>query len=529
MQTACIRLVACLVFQSAALAVPSVELLTPSDGNSIAGNAVAVAAVATEFDPTLVRLQFRFFDSSDPFADIGQDTLPLYVVPWDTTPLDNGTYELRAVATPPTGTDLVSPSVVVTIINTPNAAPDVSENLSSNGVLHRSQQIQTAVASEVIMSDGARFPFAAGALPSDRRLEFERRPAAMAPGVVPGQAVGPITVALTSVNLLAPLEIVMPYSDDNQDGIEDSTQSPETRLTTWYFDSQIGWRPIASNLDAMANVIDLSTSVPLPKQFEVFKVDQPLIERGSRNPTDVSLGGTATAVPVLQARIATGPDTVAVEAVTVSLDVITGTPPAGMVTTVTIVRDENNNGEFDANEDVLAETSGPLDTAVADLPLSLTDPLTVQPISETQLLVLLSLQPEHSSLAAPASRQSPPLSIFGIPILFCTAACTALFPQFLRRRRTIMPILMIAFCLIFAPACFLFDGDASVDEPQTPAAPQQPEQPEQPPTSSTPAPFVFDVVVRTHGISGQNINTTQPFSGPTDREIRGASVELTPP
>src|SRR5713101_3845230 len=133
--------------------VPGIRLTTPQDGDVVSGNAVAVAAaIGSTISVNSVLFQFRPAGSMAAFLDIGSDTATPFVVPWDTTPLADGAYELRAVGTLATGVQTISASITVTVNNTNPATSTIRENLAAGGTLRRVQMLQAGVDNDITTS-----------------------------------------------------------------------------------------------------------------------------------------------------------------------------------------------------------------------------------------------------------------------------------------------------------------------------------------------------------------------------------------
>jgi hypothetical protein len=325
----------------------------------------------------------------------------------------------------------------------------------------------------------------------------------------------------------APITLTLPYPDADQDGIVDGTGFAEGRLTLWFFDSQIGWVPVSGAMvDPAANVMRATTNIPLPKQFGLFKADRPLVEEGPANPVDATVNGTGTGVPVLQARLATGFEDVDVTSVTISFEPISGNATDISQMQVTLVADANGNGQFDAGEVVLG--SGARNGFIDTLTLRFTTPLRAPATSQAYVLVLMDLNTTTGSRAA-GQRDA---ILTPVPSGYLAHAAwlavlpwglgLVLLPRLRRqgRGRALVLLLFILGWSCLLIACPLFGDDESdtIDVPPPPTPP--------PPPPSPPTPFVFDAVVHTNSVVIQGITSGQQFTGPTDRDILGASTEF---
>ena len=506
--------------------VPGIRLTTPQDGDAVSGNAVAVAAsIGTTVSVNSVLFQFRLAGSMAAFLDIGSDTATPFVVPWNTTPLADGAYELRAVGMLTTGVQTISTSITVTVSNAAPAASTIQENLGTNGILRKIQLLEAGVDNNLITSDGAQVTFPAAAVTMSQPYTVERRDPALAPGLVPGPACGPLTVLATAATFAAPLNLAIPYPDTNQDGIVDGTSFAERRLTLWVFNSQVGWIPISeAMIDPMANVMRATTSLPLPKQFGLFKSERPLIERGPQNPVEANATGTGTGLPVLQARIATGFEDVDVTGVTAAFEAITDNAADITQMRVTLVADANGNGQFDAGEVVLGREAR--NSFAASLTLNFTTPLRVPLTSQNHLLVLLDI---NTATGASTSGQRDAL-LTPVPSRYLAhAVWLAALPWGLglvllpRLRRQGRGHALVLLCILGC-SCLLMATSCPSDESDMIELPPVPEPPTPPPSS--PTPFVFDTVVHINDIVTQEITSGLRFTGPIDKDIRGASTEF---
>ncbi|MGD9696375.1 MAG: LamG-like jellyroll fold domain-containing protein [Thermoleophilia bacterium] len=101
-------------------APPVVTMLTPTDAAEVSGDAVSVAATASD-DVDVVGVQFTL--DGNPLGP--EDPRPPYRVVWDTTSIPDGTHTLRAVARDAEDNTTTSDPVSVTVAN----EPDLPEGL----------------------------------------------------------------------------------------------------------------------------------------------------------------------------------------------------------------------------------------------------------------------------------------------------------------------------------------------------------------------------------------------------------------
>jgi hypothetical protein len=513
------------------ITVLGINLITPQDGDVVTGNAVAVgAAIASMLAVDGVRFQFHPAGTMAAFVDIGADASTPFVVPWDTTGLADGAYELQAIGTLETQEEIASARITVTVNNTnPAVTSTITENIADNGILRKRQMVQADVTTDILTSDGATITIPAGALATDMTLTVERRDVALAPGRLPGEACGPLTVLATAATFATPFGLAIPYPDIDQDGLIDGTGFDERHLTLWFFVSASGWVPLSeATVDPEANVIRATFNLPLPKQFAVCQVTEPVIDKGAENPVDVTVTGSGSGLPALQVRIATGFEAVDVTQATVTFTSRDGSATDVSQMHVTMVDDANGNGQFDADETVLGSQSrsGFIDT----LTFALAAPLQIAAASQTHLLVLLDINAPASTRAtgkrdALWQRTTPPFSSRLAWLVVLPGALGVFFLPRLRHARRGGALCLLLFVLCSSGAlssCFLWDDDDTDVDLELPDIPEVP-----PPPPATPTPFTFDVDIRTDAILVRGVTSAQQFTGP-DANILGASVEVTP-
>jgi outer membrane lipase/esterase len=230
--------------------------------------------------------------------------------------------------------------------------------------------------------------------------------------------------------------------------------------------------------------------------------------RGDNNPQEVNVAVGAQNVPVLQARLGTGTETVRLTHV--SVDFTTPTGPASQVEQlrVRLINDANANGQFDAAEAILAtaESAG----VVASIPLEVTPPLDIPAISTAHLVVLLDI---NSPAAGVAMRATIPGQTPGATITR-TAWLAVLLPglglvclpwQQRWRKRWLSAGIFLLCCSLMLTSCDLFDDD---DNGQGNNA------------------LTFRVSIPAEGMMGQG-EVSGPLTAPA-LPLAGASVRVTP-
>jgi outer membrane lipase/esterase len=231
--------------------------------------------------------------------------------------------------------------------------------------------------------------------------------------------------------------------------------------------------------------------------------------RGDNNPQEVNVAVGAQNVPVLQARLGTGTETVRLTHV--SVDFTTPTGPASQVEQlrVRLINDANANGQFDAAETIVAtaESAG----VVASIPLEVTPPLDIPATATTHLVVLLDINGPAPGLAMRAAtpRQPPSATITRTAwlamLLPGLGLVCPLWQQRLRRHRWWRAGMFLLCCSLILTSCDILDDQNNGNGNNA---------------------LTFGVSIPAQGMAGQG-EVSGPLTAPTV-PLSGASVRVTP-
>jgi hypothetical protein len=269
-------------------------ITTPEDGDTVAGNAVAVSATGA---PTEA-VHFAYRPAGDPEAEFtylgaAANGAAARLV-WDTLDVMDSDYEVAALFTEDEGASVIYDAIEVTVDNVdPAETPDIVENRDS-----KTQALRADVAHEVITADGVVVMLPAGALARDDRLTITVTEPPD-PATAPGDAVGVgVHIALASGRNTfgEAVTVGLPYPEGRPDGIVDHTSIPETDLSMWYFDAEAdAWMLIPESMvlpDADMVVADVAQT----GEFRIFYAPQACQPDG-----DVDRSGSVTAADALLA------------------------------------------------------------------------------------------------------------------------------------------------------------------------------------------------------------------------------------
>lgn len=115
---------------NAVLAQPTVSITSPSNGAILHGTFTVMVSASS---PDHIAFVEAFYQQGVVQGEIGITATTPYSFDWDTTKLDNGTYQLYAKAVDNNGQNATSSSITVTVQNGAAGAPTLSP--SSLGLL----------------------------------------------------------------------------------------------------------------------------------------------------------------------------------------------------------------------------------------------------------------------------------------------------------------------------------------------------------------------------------------------------------
>ena len=222
-------------------------ITTPTDADTVAGDAVAVSATGAPTEA--VHFAYRpDGDSEGGFAYLGAAAnrgAALYA--WDTSAMMDDVYELAASYAEDGGDSVTRDAIVVTLDNVePAQAPDIVENVDS-----KEQAVRMDATHEVITADGVMVTLPGGALDADDRLTVEVMDfpdADAAPGAAVGVGTIDITLGSGQSAFREDVTVAIPYYEGRPDGIVHGTDIPETELSLWFFDTDADvWQRVAGS------------------------------------------------------------------------------------------------------------------------------------------------------------------------------------------------------------------------------------------------------------------------------------------
>jgi hypothetical protein len=243
-----------------------VLISTPVSGKTVRGNSLTIKAELAQgnpddVSPTLgVRFDFRPLPSGV-FAPVparnanhpNPDSTYPYFTHWDLSGVPNGDYELRAVAHDIAGVPDPAPETI-TVMVAHGGPVDVDENFTAESVQESHTAVDDGVESYVGSGDwtdastAAELVVPAGALtsPTDTAILNFPDPAGEEPLLDPSeQGIGAfVDLALQSgqTDFESGLtgDLIVSYSDHDQDGYVDGTGIPEGELELRYYDADAG-------------------------------------------------------------------------------------------------------------------------------------------------------------------------------------------------------------------------------------------------------------------------------------------------
>ena len=267
---------------------------TPADGDTVAGDAVAISATGA---PTAaVHFAYRLADAPEEgFAYLGAAANGAAArLAWNTSVLMDGDYEIAALFTQDEGDNVTSDAIVVSVDNVePAGPPDIEEDRG-----HKTQALRMDAAHEVITADGVVVMIPAGALDGDDRIMITVTDPPD-PETAPGDAVGTgIDIALSSGQdvFREAVTVSLPYPEGKPDGLVDHTSIPETGLSLWFFDPQAdAWVLIpASRVQPDANLVVADGTQT--GEFGIFNAPLLRVEQDGGAMTGLAFGAGATAL-----------------------------------------------------------------------------------------------------------------------------------------------------------------------------------------------------------------------------------------
>jgi PKD repeat protein len=248
----------------------------PKTGTSLSGSAVSIRAQtapgASATDHVKIEWRKQGDSAWQNITDIYPPPYSFYDTTFDVTGFNNGqVLDLRAVGYHVDGsTTAVSPIITVSVDNTD---PDVEEAPNSQGEHHKKEKVSMSYDNEVVVNGGISITVDYGTLQADTHLEItvKNKNPFPANGASVEEAGSFVDIELVDVESFnKSLTITLSYQDADNDGIEDTTGTPEKKIKMYAFDEAKGlWEVLPNNsVNAAENTITAKT--PHLSNFGLF-------------------------------------------------------------------------------------------------------------------------------------------------------------------------------------------------------------------------------------------------------------------
>ncbi|MFH1369369.1 MAG: T9SS type A sorting domain-containing protein [Elusimicrobiota bacterium] len=229
--------------------IAKATIKNPNDGKRICGNAVTIFADITQGTASGVLFQYKRKNSTQWVIIDEKDTKKPFHVYWNTRELQCGEYKLRAIAYNADNVPDPLPGYITVYIDDQN--PDIVEE-NKNGGCYKAQKVNFNENTEVQLGDGTRACIPPGAINKTTFLVIETVKDAPAP--VKESSLKSLGVtrkyefADGTKFFSQPIQISLPYKDENNDGIVDGTSVKAEDLKVMYFDeTRSEWRSVAQD------------------------------------------------------------------------------------------------------------------------------------------------------------------------------------------------------------------------------------------------------------------------------------------
>jgi YVTN family beta-propeller protein len=229
----------------------------PWDGKRIRGNAVTVVARADE-NTVSVRFQYRMKDEGEEssWIDIALDERFPYHIYWNTSSLENGAYNLRAVAYDENNLPDPAPEAITVYVDdvNPDIVEDGNPDVDPNTPHRLEQRVDPGEDNEVIIADGTEAHIPYGAFRSYTSIIIESVLPLDVPSPADESIIKPLGIyrkyEMADGTRLFDENITLniPYPDENNDSIVDGTDVSKDDIKVLYLDeSGNEWLEASSN------------------------------------------------------------------------------------------------------------------------------------------------------------------------------------------------------------------------------------------------------------------------------------------
>ena len=219
----------------------------PKDGKRLRGNAVTVIADAT---PDTTAVMFQYKNSDDKWIDISTiDKKPPYAVYWNLSDVKNGEYKLRAVAYDLLNISSKNPAQITVYVDDVNwdISEDGNPSVDPNNQHRKQEKIPAASQQtnemEIMTADGTGAIVPEGIVEKESVLEIrtlsqENLPIPTASSLEAIDVFRDYNFSDGKSEFEKDLTILLPYPDENNDGIVDGTDKKTESLDIYYLDEK---------------------------------------------------------------------------------------------------------------------------------------------------------------------------------------------------------------------------------------------------------------------------------------------------
>jgi len=224
----------------------SAFIKVPKDGKKIRGNAVTVMAETTE-NTSSVLFQYKTANNDEWINITGIDEKFPYAVYWNVSALENGEYDIRAVAYDENSLPDIFAEAITVFVDDVNAdiVEDGNPEVDPNNEHRKRVKIEkdNNVINEVIVADGTSASIPGNSLEESTTLEITLlRPESVthilpppASALKPAGVFRKYELASGQRYFSEEINLNLPYPDENEDGIVDGTDIREDELRVFYF------------------------------------------------------------------------------------------------------------------------------------------------------------------------------------------------------------------------------------------------------------------------------------------------------
>ncbi|MBI2440095.1 MAG: hypothetical protein HYV35_01865 [Lentisphaerae bacterium] len=226
----------------------TVWLSTPRDGSRVSGSSVSLMGHAAPASQ-LSSAQFQFKPAaSNTWENLGAEIVPppyAYALAWDITGVALGDYDLRLSAVDTNGNTVVADAVRVTVVSGNERQPgDVHED-EQDGLYQKMETFSADETATLAVFDGTMVIMLMGTVDSNVTIVVALTGANTNP--VNGAAFGRVNINANrhisiegNPELQQPVVIIIPYDDDDNDGVIDGTRVRVDSLVMYWYDPAAG-------------------------------------------------------------------------------------------------------------------------------------------------------------------------------------------------------------------------------------------------------------------------------------------------